>query len=78
MVCHSVRAVPHHLTAGLPTRLIRIYGPFSLTKTPKQKDFYELYAIRKFGAEKYCTSEDRSVFFSVLGGREKNKKNKES
>ena len=28
-------------------------------KTSKQKDFYELYAIHKFGAKKNCTSEDK-------------------
>ena len=30
---------------------------FWTRKTPKQKDFYELYAIHKFGAKKNCTSE---------------------
>ena len=46
---------------------------FWTTKTPKQKDFYELYAICKFGAKKYCTSEDKSVFLSVLGDHESEK-----
>ena len=27
-----------------------------------QKDFYELYAIHKFGAKKNCTSEDKLIF----------------
>ena len=30
-------------------------------KTPKQKDFYKLYAIHKFGAKKNCMGEDKLV-----------------
>ena len=30
-------------------------------KTPKQTEFYELYAIHKFEAKKNCKSEDKLV-----------------
>ena len=70
VVCHAP-SVLFHIYISLCSQRASKNSPLT-TKTPKKKDFYELYAIRKIGAEKYCTSEDKSVFLSDLGCQESN------
>ena len=44
---------------------------FWITKTSKQEDFYELYAIQKFGPKKNCMSEDKLVSAPVMNLKNK-------